>query len=223
MKMIADIPDVNLVVALIAASSSFAGLALGALQKILKPGLKIGHALRSDAPGLAGVKGFAPTAATTTTSVASRLQEARNLLRGQQITAGFAKWTGIFLVLGQFIIGGLLASSFIQQNLPHEMVGALGVVVLVSSLLSQYFRPDVQRRNAMVRIVRLKAAIREAEDSLTALSAGEAGAPSLSQIQRKLSLEMAEIEALEIEDPKPKVLDTNKQENGDTNKRETAK
>lgn len=65
-----------------------------------------------------------------------RLRDARAALDRQKTIARTNKRMSIFLITGQYIVGGLLASSFIQQSLAKETVGALGVVVLLSSPLS---------------------------------------------------------------------------------------
>ncbi|MFL6527935.1 MAG: hypothetical protein ACJ8IQ_07555 [Chthoniobacterales bacterium] len=77
-----------------------------------------------------------------------RLQDARDALERQQRLASANRWTSRLLTFGQYIIGGLLASSFVQQALSREFVGVLGLLVLVSSLLYQHFRPDIALRGS---------------------------------------------------------------------------
>src|SRR5438067_5525827 len=69
---------------------------------------------------------------TTDPTENSRLREAKLELKRQE---SIARWNGRAdgsLVFGQYIIGGVLASSFIQQSLSPQLIGVLGVLVLLS-------------------------------------------------------------------------------------------
>jgi hypothetical protein len=130
----------------------------------------------------------------------ARLEEIRAELERQQSIAKANRWISRVLIVGQYIIGGLLASAFVQKSLSHELVGALGLFVLFSSLIYQRFRPDVQLRGAMSRSLRLKATIRQAEDDICAIQAGAPDAPSVLELRRKLSSALSEIELSEWSD-----------------------
>jgi hypothetical protein len=96
--------------------------------------------------------------------VDTRLAEARNALRRQHRAARLNRWTANSLTVGQYIIGGLLATSFVQNSLSPSVVGFIGLLVLVSSLIHQRFRPDIKARNAAERAVKLRDLIRRGED-----------------------------------------------------------
>ena len=129
-----------------------------------------------------------------------RLEEVKTALSRQQSLATANRWMNRLLTVGQYIIGGLLASSFVQQSLSREMVGALGLLVLISSLIYQHFRPDLQLRGAMGRSLRLGALIRQSDDDIYAMRSGSPSAPSVADFRRKISAALSDIEASEYQD-----------------------
>jgi hypothetical protein len=129
-----------------------------------------------------------------------RLEEVRAALSRQQFLAATNRWVNRLLTVGQYIIGGLLASSFVQQSLSREMVGALGLLVLISSLIYQHFRPDLQLREAMGRSLRLRSLVRQADDDIYAMRSGSSNAPSVADFRRKISTALTDIEASEYQD-----------------------
>jgi hypothetical protein len=129
-----------------------------------------------------------------------RLEDAKLALERQKAVARTNRWTSGLLTFGQYVIGGLLASSFVQQSLSKELVGALGVLVLVSSLIYQHFRPDIQLRGSLGRAFRLQTLIRQAEDDLYAMESQSPNAPSVDQFRRTISTALSEIESSELQD-----------------------
>jgi hypothetical protein len=129
-----------------------------------------------------------------------RLKDAKDALSRQKSLATTNRWMSALLTIGQYIIGGLLASSFVQESLTRQTVGILGVLVLLSSLVYQRFRPDIQLRGALRRAMKLKALIRAVEDDLYAIESNSAEAPTVDQIRRRISQGLSEIDASEIED-----------------------
>jgi len=133
----------------------------------------------------------------------TRLNEARYALKRQELSASLNKWSSNSLVFGQYVVGGVLASSFIQSALSKEMVGLLGVLVLVSSLIHQKFRPDVQYRNAKERASLLRNLIRMTEDDIYDVRTSRPGAKTVHAIREVVSTELSKIEALELADVAP--------------------
>ena len=129
-----------------------------------------------------------------------RLREVRAALDRQTSIASTNRWTSSLLTIGQYIIGGLLASSFVQQSLRPDLVGVLGLLVLISSLIYQHFRPDIQLRGAMSRALRLRAVIRSAEDDLYAIRSNSPTAPTVESLRRRLSEALSSIESSELQD-----------------------
>jgi hypothetical protein len=130
--------------------------------------------------------------------VKERLEEARERLSHQMSARRVNGWIAGLLAFGQFVIGGLLASSFIQQTLSRDWIGGLGVLVLISSLIFHQIRPDVKRRSAHARQLQLQSLVWQTEDTMLAIMDNEAGAPSVLELRRRVSAELEKIEKAEF-------------------------
>lgn len=128
----------------------------------------------------------------------SRLIEARELLRRQESNATWNSRAAASLVFGQYVVGGVLATSFIQESLSSKAVGLLGVLVLISSLIHQNYRPDVQSRGARERALRLRKLIRHAEDALYSIQAGVKEPSTIHNVRQTVSIGITEIETMEL-------------------------
>jgi len=128
----------------------------------------------------------------------SRLIEARELLQRQESSAKWNNRAAGSLVFGQYVVGGVLATSFVQQSLSTQAVGLLGVLVLISSLIHQTYRPDIQTRGARERAMRLRRLIRQAEDSLFAIRSATEHAPTMHDVRKLVSRGLSEIEEIEL-------------------------
>jgi hypothetical protein len=69
------------------------------------------------------------------------------------------------------VIGGVLASSFVQQSLKPQLVGFLGVLVLLASLVKQQYHPEVAAAEASLKASKLQVLIRDSEDRIAMISA----------------------------------------------------
>ena len=130
----------------------------------------------------------------------SRVLEAKEELKRQE---SISRWQGraaTSLTFSQYIIGGVLATSFIQENLNQDMVGLLGLLVLVSSLIHQHFRPDLQSRFAKERIVTLRNLVRQSEDGLFAIKMGKSEEEEIHNIRDYVTRTLREIETSELQD-----------------------
>jgi hypothetical protein len=94
----------------------------------------------------------------------TRIAEARRALQRQEAIAAWNDRTVNLLTVAQYVIGGVLAASIVQTFLSPGIVGFLGVLVVVSSVIYQRFRPDVKARNASERTVNFRLLVRRAED-----------------------------------------------------------
>jgi hypothetical protein len=130
----------------------------------------------------------------------TRLNEARHYLQRQEAMARWNCRAAASLTFSQYIVGGILATSFVQEALSREVVGFLGLLVLIASLIHHRYRPDIYASCARERAVQLRALIRKAEDALYAIRSGRSDAPSLLKIRKMVSQELAEIEARELRD-----------------------
>jgi hypothetical protein len=80
-------------------------------------------------------------------------------------------WSARSLTFGQYVIGGVLASSFIQQKTSPQIIGVLGILVLLASLITQHYHPEVAAKMASQKAEQLKDLLRRSEDCLVAFEA----------------------------------------------------
>jgi hypothetical protein len=95
-----------------------------------------------------------------------RLQEMKEAIQHHKRIRQASHIATSTLTFGQYIVGGILASAFVQNGLPPQMVSILGLLVLLSSLIHHHFRPDIHLRASTERLARLKALLRHVEDDL---------------------------------------------------------
>lgn len=93
-----------------------------------------------------------------------RFDEVRENIRQYQRQAILNDLGSGFLIFGQSIIGGVLATSFVQETLSKQIVGGLGVLVLLATLIHQSYRPDVKARVAKAKSSYLRRILRKAEN-----------------------------------------------------------
>ena len=98
-----------------------------------------------------------------------RMNEARELQKTKHDHASRARFLAISLIVGEYILGGVLASTFIQHSVSQHIAGILGVFVLLSTLVRQRFNPEVTASNSRIQSAKLKAFIRATEDKLTTI------------------------------------------------------
>jgi len=177
---------------LIAALSSAVAAALSMAISVLSRRLYSG---RSGASEISLAHKEEPDPETQT-----RVREARTVLARQENIAEWNRRADSLLTFSQYIVGGVLASSFLQSALAPELIGFLGIVVLASKLIHQHYRPDLSSRGAKHRAIRLKQLIRTAEDGLYAIHASQKDAPTLLAIRTKMSDGLSEIERAELQD-----------------------
>jgi len=132
-----------------------------------------------------------------------RLDEARASLYRQESIAKWSCRAAASLTFSQYVVGGILTSSFVQDSLSSKITGYLGILVFASSLFHHRYRPDILSREARQRAARLRTLIRSAEDLLYEIKHGKKGAPSLYTIRKTVSGGLAEIEADELKDIEP--------------------
>jgi hypothetical protein len=112
------------------------------------------------------------------------------------------------LTVGQYIIGGLLASSFVSQYMNPVVTGSLGVLVLLSSLIKQNFSPDIDASDAKRKEAQLLELIRETDNELSILdskiASGEDQTDAMIALLRATSKQLSDIETAEIVKPAPK-------------------
>jgi hypothetical protein len=128
-----------------------------------------------------------------------RLAEAHAEINRQLRSARAHRIAAVLLVSAQFIVGGLLASSFVQQSLDKTVVGVPGVVVLTSSLIRQYYKPELEQEGSRARALRLRAVVREVEDAINLRTEGKLDTAAAQVLTKQIRVALAEVEAAEIQ------------------------
>jgi hypothetical protein len=100
-----------------------------------------------------------------------RMEEARTLLARKEGSAKASLWSARCLTFGQYVIGGVLASSFVQQKTSPQIIGVLGILVLLASLITQHYHPEVAAKVASQKADQLKDLLRRSEDCLVGFEA----------------------------------------------------
>lgn len=134
----------------------------------------------------------------------NRMNELKRYLREQENIAKRNKLSGNLLTIGQYIVGGLLATSFIQEQISNVMVGILGLIVLFSSTVHQKFRPDLKSAAAQSRATKLKQLLRRAQDLSNEISLEYEGRidsqlKSESKLAASIGMQMDQIENEEMQ------------------------
>lgn len=103
-------------------------------------------------------------------------------------------------------MGAVLASSFIQESLSTNIIGLLGLIVLISSTAQQHYKPAQKVIASKKRSSLLKSKIREIEDDLVELRLQNIGKMTneiriLEQpLIKRISEVLSDIEDLENKD-----------------------
>jgi|GEM_PF-4953880 len=129
----------------------------------------------------------------------TRLDELKSKLSNLKWVRVFSSASASFLTFSQYVIGGLLASSFIQESLSNNMIGLMGVLVLLSSLVHQRFRPDIQAEWARMRVTKARKLIREIEDRIFELENERDGAEDVFAIRTAATNALSALDDAELE------------------------
>ena len=132
--------------------------------------------------------------------VKTRIKEAIDYRADQLRAAKWSNGSSNLLIIGQYIIGGVLASSFIQEWLTPKWVGALGVVVLIASLFRQQYLPELKVEPSKRNGAKAQGLIRLSEDQLAILDAKIAGGQDHTDAMIALITHITE-KLSEIENP----------------------
>ena len=131
-----------------------------------------------------------------------RLEEASAALMHQLRMARWHKSAALLLTFSQFIVGGVLASSFAQQSVSPSIMGALGLLVLMASLVRQHYQPDVESAAARARVTRLRALLREIEDELLLRDDAELDLSTARTLSARIRTTLEATEAIEAKELK---------------------
>ena len=118
---------------------------------------------------------------------AKRLGEVQDEQNKRVRDANLNRVANVLLIIGQYVIGATLTSSFIQELLSPVLIGILGLIVLISTSLQRALRMDDRVRIANNKANWLNSAIRKAEDGKVALDNQLPGAPTIDALIAFLS------------------------------------
>lgn len=130
----------------------------------------------------------------------TRIDEVREARDRNESIARWSNRSNSLLTITQVVIGGVLATSFVQTTMDKDKVGFLGVLVLVSSLVHQQFRPDLKYRGARRRVMKLTHLLREAENGAFEIEQKKQDAPTIEALRRYVTTQLSRIEELELDD-----------------------
>lgn len=128
-----------------------------------------------------------------------RLTQVQSILSQEIDRRGIFRVASASLVFSQFIVGGILASSFVSKTLGETLIGLLGLLVLAASLISQHFRPDLLHKVSSEKVRRLKALRRKLEDDLYVATRAEVSDDRLIEIRLFATKALEEIETAEFD------------------------
>lgn len=130
-----------------------------------------------------------------------RLDDIVEAKERQDFIARWSRRVNWFLTFSQFIVGGVLASSFVQKQLDADAVGSLGLLVLISTLMFRHYRPDLVYRGARRRALRLSQLQNWVEDQLFEIK--RLGAEEVSTVQatrREVTARLGEVMSSEFDE-----------------------
>ena len=130
----------------------------------------------------------------------ARVSEIKEALGRQEWIARSMGFTNGLLLFGQVVIGGILASAFVQDQMTKPITGLLGLLVLMSSLIHQQVRPDIKQRGSRRRVVQLRELLRETEDGIFDLRRNVPLAKPIEAIRRTVTTQLSRIERGEVEE-----------------------
>jgi hypothetical protein len=132
-------------------------------------------------------------------AISTRTEQLNSAKRSKSVANGLT-WTN-------YILGGVLASSFVQETVSARWAGGLGVLVLIASLIKQQYHPEADADTASRKALQLTSLIRTSEDRLAILDAKTATTGDQSNemigLMQWLTQRLGEIETLQVIQPKP--------------------
>jgi len=145
------------------------------------------------------------------THVSLRLQDTKRVYSRQKLDERLSKFISGLLVFGQYVVGGVLATSFIRETLNPQVTGFLGLTVLAATLVHQRYRPNVNARLAQEKASFLYETILKAEDGLEFIRRGSPNAPTEESIIKMLSKSLDKVHdpkrwATKEDEPEPNTL-----------------
>jgi hypothetical protein len=142
----------------------------------------------------------------TSTDIAKKQVRVRleDIIEERERQESTSKWLGItstVLTFGQYIIGAILTSSFIQHSLSAGGISGLGLMVIICSATKQHFHIDANAQTAKTAAKRLRSLVRYAQDQIAILEAksvnGEDRTDAFITLLNELTERLSQIENAE--------------------------
>jgi hypothetical protein len=119
----------------------------------------------------------------------------------------WSRWSNNSLTFGQYVIGGVMATPFVQKSLSPAIIGVFGVLVVAASLLKQHYHPDVTAQSAAQRAGQIEALVPQSEDRLVVIemtAEPTADDPVLMlEVMERVSAELTRITLAPVEPAPP--------------------
>jgi hypothetical protein len=111
----------------------------------------------------------------------------------------------IGVLVGQYVVGAILTSTFFTKVAPASLAGSIGLLVLVCTAVNQRFRPGVRQSGAVQRAQKLRVILRAANDEFARLRSSRTPGEAVEKLIQKV------FDAMESEEEaKSKALNTDK-------------
>lgn len=123
-----------------------------------------------------------------------RIQKIKWRLKQQQRFAKFASIADTTSTVSQIIIGVLLVSKYADNQL-KELSLDLGIIVLISSLLTIAFKPEAKSQASKQRAAMLKYLLTDAENSAQDFREKRLTENQISELRREISERLTSIDA----------------------------
>jgi len=134
-----------------------------------------------------------------------RIQDATEELETQLSRERRSKFASSTLIVGQYILGAVIASSFVQQHLDPTLIGSLGVLVLVASGVKDRFHPEIDAEDAKRKATQYENLIETTKDALvpldTAINDGVDQSDKMTALMNNMTARMTQIENSEVSKP----------------------
>lgn len=125
----------------------------------------------------------------------TRMNEVASAIKRYNSEARIQNFSNGSLVFGQYVVGIALTSSFLQESLTPTWIGILGLIVLLTTVVHQKYRPDLKARVATLKANLLKTTIRKVQDDLSTSED-----PEINKLIWRLTQALNKVEIEEIEE-----------------------
>jgi hypothetical protein len=156
-------------------------------------------AAAAEAAGLASVPKLPPPdlCEQPKRQIALRIAEASAAFRQAAKSAKLANRTANSLLIGQYVVGAAMTTSFVQKIFDPTYVGLFGLIVVITTALRQQFHADMRAQIASEKASQLEHLVRQSEDRVVVIETTShdnlTAATKLLELLERISAEIARI------------------------------